>query len=79
VGIRAHDFRPAQGEGCNRIRLAVKAESDEPFERVALFTNADADAPEARGVLWWKYSKYLGFELPERLFVPPEALLLLRK
>jgi hypothetical protein len=78
VGIRAHDFRPAHGEDHNQIRLAVKAESDEPFERVALFTNADAGALEARGVLWWKYSKYLGFDMPERLFIPPETLLLLR-
>ncbi|GHV73658.1 ABC transporter [Spirochaetia bacterium] len=80
VGIRAHDFRPACGEGYNEIRMALTQESDEPFERVALFTNADAcaGAIEVQGVLWWKYSKYLGFELPERLFVPPEALLLLR-
>ncbi|GHV75252.1 ABC transporter [Spirochaetia bacterium] len=76
AGIRAHDFRPSLNEGCNQIRLAVKAKSEEPFERVALFTNADA--PDAAGVLWWKYSKYLGFEMPERLFVPPEAVLLLR-
>jgi molybdate transport system ATP-binding protein len=81
VGIRAHDFRPvrdgrAPGEDYNQIRLAVSQESEEPFERVVLFTNADV--PESRGVLWWKYSKYLGFDLPERLFIPPESVLLLR-
>jgi hypothetical protein len=61
--------------------MAVTQESEEPFEGVVLFTNADAragaNALEERGVLWWKYSKYPGFALPERLFVPPESLLLL--
>ncbi|MDR1625173.1 MAG: ATP-binding cassette domain-containing protein [Spirochaetia bacterium] len=79
VGIRAHDFRPARGEGFNEIRLSVKQNPEEPFERVVLFTNADAGSPGEKGELWWKYSKYLGYgEIPERLFVPPEALLLLR-
>jgi molybdate transport system ATP-binding protein len=79
VGIRAHDFRPARGEGFNEIRVSVKRSQDEPFERVILFTNAAARGPEEKGELWWKYSKYLEYnEIPERLFVPPEALLLLR-
>jgi molybdate transport system ATP-binding protein len=78
VGIRAHDFRPSLNENYNQIRIALTQESEEPFERVALFTNADAGALEAQGVLWWKYSKYLGFDLPRRLFIPPEALLLLK-
>jgi molybdate transport system ATP-binding protein len=79
AGIRAHDFRPARGEGFNEIRLSVKRNQEEPFERVLLFTNADARSPEEKGEVWWKYSKYLGYnETPERLFIPPEALLLLR-
>jgi molybdate transport system ATP-binding protein len=79
VGIRAHDFRPARGEGFNEIRLSVKQNPEEPFERVILFANADAGGPGEKGELWWKYSKYLGYdEMPERLFAPPEALLLLR-
>jgi molybdate transport system ATP-binding protein len=79
VGIRAHDFRPARGEGFNEIRLSVKQNREEPFERVILFTSADAGGSGEKGELWWKYSKYLGYdEMPERLFAPPEALLLLR-
>jgi molybdate transport system ATP-binding protein len=79
VGIRAHDFLPSRGEGFNEIRLSVKQRQEEPFEQVTLFTNADARNPEEKGELWWKYSKYLEYnEIQERLFVPPEALLLLR-
>jgi hypothetical protein len=46
---------------------------------VVLFTNAGASSPEEQQEIWWKYSKYMGLrELPERLYVPPGAVLLLR-
>jgi molybdate transport system ATP-binding protein len=78
VGIRAHDFLPSQGEGYNQIRPALRLRSEEPFEEVALFTNADAERPEERGEIWWKYSKYMEIKgLPPALFIPPESLLLL--
>jgi molybdate transport system ATP-binding protein len=80
VGIRAHDFRPAKGEAFNQIRLAVTQHSEEPFEHVVLFTNADAKNPPEKNEIWWKYSKYMKYnEIPERLFVPPESLLLLKQ
>jgi molybdate transport system ATP-binding protein len=79
VGIRAHDFIPSQGEPVNRIRPAILQRSEEPFEHAVLFTNADAKSPEERGMIWWKYSTHDLSDIPERLFVPPASLLLLRE
>jgi molybdate transport system ATP-binding protein len=86
LGIRAHDFLPlsaGDGEKPNQIRISVKRRSEAPFEEVILFTNADAATPheslEGKEEIWWKFSKYLNLkELPERLYVPPEAVLLLK-
>ncbi|MDR1024762.1 MAG: ATP-binding cassette domain-containing protein [Treponema sp.] len=89
VGIRAHDFVPvfSGNEGnapkagddpvpANLIPIKVLSRSREPFEEVVLFTGADTGG---RGVLWWKYSKYLELPgLPPCLCAPPERLLLLR-
>ena len=80
VGIRAHDFQPSRGETYNQLRPAVKIKAIEPFENAVIFTNAGATDPAGQGEIWWKYSSRLGFdETPEQLFVPPEALLLLRQ
>jgi molybdate transport system ATP-binding protein len=82
LGIRAHDFLPlgaGDGERPNQIRISVKHRSEEPFEEVILFRNADAAMPGEGGEIWWKFSKYLGLrDAPERLYVPPEAVLLLK-
>jgi molybdate transport system ATP-binding protein len=79
AGIRAHDFRIAHNEGYNLIRPLIKTAAEEPFERVIVFTNTEARNTGEQGELWWKYSKYLHFDKrPEQLFIPPEALLLLR-
>ncbi|MDR3303080.1 MAG: ATP-binding cassette domain-containing protein [Treponema sp.] len=79
VGIRAHDLRPAANEAYNQIRTAIVQRSEDPFERVVIFTNADAVTPGLpTGELWWKYSKYLPAQHDERLFIPPDALLLLK-
>jgi molybdate transport system ATP-binding protein len=82
VGIRAHDFEPVwearEQETYNHIRLSITRRAEDPFEHVLLFTNGDAPNPSAQGEIWWKYSKYQFQEIPERLFIPPEALLLLR-
>jgi molybdate transport system ATP-binding protein len=80
VGIRAHDLVPVGEDrsGPNQVRLSVSRRSKEPFEEVVLFTNADARFPNERGEIWWKYSKYMGYTIPERLRMPPESLLLLR-
>jgi molybdate transport system ATP-binding protein len=87
VGIRAHDFLPASlamdgffSEKPNQIRIRVRRRSEEPFEEVVLFTNANASSVGEGEELWWKYSKYMNLrELPEQLYVPPEAVLLLRR
>jgi molybdate transport system ATP-binding protein len=77
VGIRAHDFTPSRGEGYNEVRPAIQAYAEEPFEKAVVFTNADG--PGEGRELWWKYSKYSRIsETPQRLFIPPRALLLLR-
>ncbi|MDR0377939.1 MAG: ATP-binding cassette domain-containing protein [Spirochaetaceae bacterium] len=86
IGIRAHDLLPVWEDGVpgllpnrqNQIRLMLTRRSEEPFEEAVLFTNADAGTPEGRGEIWWKFSKYLGYTLPQRLYMPPESLLLLR-
>jgi molybdate transport system ATP-binding protein len=63
----------------NQIRIRVKRRSEEPFEEVILFTNAAAASPAEENEMWWKFSKYPGLgELPRRLYVPPEAVLLLK-
>jgi hypothetical protein len=61
-----------------QIRLRLTRRSEEPFEEMVLFTNADARPPEERGEIWWKFSKYTGYTIPERLYLPSESLLLLR-
>ncbi|MDR3343651.1 MAG: ATP-binding cassette domain-containing protein [Treponema sp.] len=87
VGIRAHDLQPvwedadhlnADKEQYNRVRMAITRRSEEPFEHVLLFTNADTRTATEQGEIWWKYSKYLFQDPPKHLFIPPESLLLLR-
>jgi molybdate transport system ATP-binding protein len=78
AGVRAHDFLPAGKETRNRIRLAISHRFGEPFENVVIFTNAAARGPEEKHEIWWKYSKYLNYHGVETLYIPPEALLLLK-
>jgi molybdate transport system ATP-binding protein len=81
IGIRAHDFVPVSGDadpkGHNRVRINVTKRSESPFEHIVLFTNADAPGPESQQEFWWLYSKYGDSIIPEWLFIPPEAILLL--
>jgi molybdate transport system ATP-binding protein len=81
AGIRAHDLRLAASEDHNLVRPRVSLESEEPFEKVVLFTNAEAKEAREHGEIWWKYSKYLSGaeQSPECLFIPPEAILLLKE
>jgi molybdate transport system ATP-binding protein len=94
AGVRAHDFRPVftateggapadtasadMPDAANRIRVRVTRRVEEPFEEVVLFTNADAKSPKEQGEIWWKYSKYSKYAVPEYLDIPEESLLLLR-
>jgi molybdate transport system ATP-binding protein len=79
IGVRAHDFvpvLPGAAGGFNQVRIALATRSESPFEHIVLFINADAADPQERQELWWLYSKYAGIDaLPERLFVPPSAIL----
>ncbi|WP_010261618.1 sulfate/molybdate ABC transporter ATP-binding protein [Treponema primitia] len=81
IGIRAHDFVPVSGDadpkGHNRVRINVTKRSESPFEHIVLFTNADVPEAEMQQELWWLYSKYVDSIIPEWLFIPPEAILLL--
>ncbi|MDR0639975.1 MAG: ATP-binding cassette domain-containing protein [Spirochaetaceae bacterium] len=80
IGIRAHDFAlPEAGDETNVIRLNVKLENDEPFEKMILFSNADAKDDSEQQEIWWKFSKYLYRDIPQRLRIPPERILLLRE
>jgi molybdate transport system ATP-binding protein len=78
VGIRAHDFSPVPPGGgpVNEVPIEVLRRLEEPFEEVVIFRLAGGETGE-RGELWWKFSKYLGLSIPEKLYIPPEALLLL--
>jgi molybdate transport system ATP-binding protein len=79
IGVRAHDFVPVppdSGGSFNQVRIAAASLSESPFEHIVLFKNADAPEPQTRRTLWWSYSKYAcPAPLPERLFIPPEAIL----
>jgi molybdate transport system ATP-binding protein len=79
AGIRAHDFEPAGDHAYNVLPISITRRSEDPFEHSVLFTNAAARTPSEKGELWWKYSKYARHETPERLHVPPGAILLLRE
>ena len=80
IGIRAHDMIPADGwkegtdsRGNNMVRTGTARVSEMPFEWYVTLENG----------LWWKKGKQAGeysheFHLPEALYVPKEAILLLR-
>ena len=75
VGIRAHDLRAARaGEQRNIVEPEVKGRTEDPFEWNVVFVNARSPGASP---LWWKFSKYLGMEIPSRLCLPSESLLLL--
>jgi molybdate transport system ATP-binding protein len=76
IGIRAHDLKPAGNEPYNTVDIRVKRRASEPFEEVLIFSNAGAGEGE-KGEIWWKFGGGCK-ELPKRLFIPPESLLLLR-
>jgi molybdate transport system ATP-binding protein len=80
IGIRAHDFTlPETDDMPNTVRLNVTLENDEPFEKAVLFSNKDAKAASEQNTIWWKFSKYLYHDIPQKLHIPPERILLLKK
>jgi molybdate transport system ATP-binding protein len=91
VGIRAHSLVPLTSEnkatghdcnGFNTVRVSNPKKSSGPFEDIVVFTNADAKEKSERGEIWWKFNRddIVGPlpPTPEKLFFPPESLLLLR-
>jgi molybdate transport system ATP-binding protein len=94
VGIRAHSLIPhtpgnktetiaaAACDGFNTARIHNPKKSSGPFEDIVVFTNADSKEKSGRGEIWWKFNRDTitdNFEaIPEKLFFPPESLLLLR-
>ncbi len=73
VGIRAHDFYPAQADAANSIAITPTETHDGPFERNIIFKAA---GPET---LWWKFPRpQEDAPLPAYLAVKPEKVLLLQ-
>jgi molybdate transport system ATP-binding protein len=80
IGIRAHDFvLPEDSNPANTVRLHITLENDEPFEKAVVFSNKDAKDESEQKEIWWKFSKYLYRAVPQKLRIPPEHILLLKK
>ena len=72
VGIRAHDFTPAEKDDVNSINTANASKLEMPFEWEITLANG----------LWWKIEKQMHnheFEIPEYLKIDPEDILLLEE
>ncbi len=74
VGVRAHDFFPASGGEENQIPILIQKQVEEAFEWNVLFMAAGA---VGKAALWWKVSKSMLSEMPHRLAVACEDILLL--
>lgn len=77
VGIRAHDFVPAQtSDTPNSIAIRPMEIIEDPSQFSVLFQNAAADSET--GSLWWKYPKQGGGQpLPDFLCISPRDILIL--
>ena len=72
IGIRAHDFSPAEKDDVNLIDTANAAKLEMPFEWEITLENG----------LWWKYDKRIHdheFTIPEYLKVDPKDIILLEE
>ena len=72
VGIRAHDFTPAEKDDVNSINTANASKLEMPFEWEITLANG----------LWWKIEKQMhnhDFEIPKYLKINPEDILLLEE
>lgn len=81
VGIRAHDLEPvfAAQAGDNCIPCRIAAVSEAPFETVYM-----VDCPGREQKIWWKVAKNRLdsrelARMPDKLYLPPERLLLLEE
>ena len=72
IGIRAHDFIPAEKDDVNVLDTANATKLEMPFEWEITLANG----------LWWKYDKQIRdheFEIPEYLKVDPKNIILLEE
>jgi molybdate transport system ATP-binding protein len=72
IGIRAHDFSPAQKDDVNAFDTADATKLEMPFEWEITLANG----------LWWKYDKQIHeheFEIPDYLKVDPKDIILLEE
>ena len=72
VGIRAHDFKPAEKDDVNSINTTNATKLEMPFEWEITLENG----------LWWKIEKQMhnhDFEIPKYLKINPEDILLLEE
>lgn len=77
VGIRAHDFAPAEPKGLNAFPVVVHNRVESPFEWSVLCAHAEGPKTE-ESELWWKYGKGETIEpMPKYLAVSPHNVLLL--
>ena len=70
VGIRAHDFKPAEKDDVNSINTTNATKLEMPFEWEITLRNG----------LWWKYDKQIQdheFVIPKYLKVNPKDIMLL--
>ncbi|MDR2521383.1 MAG: ATP-binding cassette domain-containing protein [Spirochaetaceae bacterium] len=84
VGIRARDIQaapPHSPPGVNLVRPRFISRTGGLFEDVLLFANADAQAGEGGGELWWKTPRAQAATVDTAgfLYFPPERLLALRQ
>ncbi|MDR3301801.1 MAG: ATP-binding cassette domain-containing protein [Spirochaetaceae bacterium] len=86
IGIRAHNLQPISAgseKGYNEVRLGRCKTSSGPFEDLVVFTNAEAKDNTEQHEIWWKSERAsVGGApplCPEKLFFPPESLLLLKE
>ncbi|MDR2842942.1 MAG: ATP-binding cassette domain-containing protein [Spirochaetaceae bacterium] len=80
IGIRAHDITAVYGgneTGQNEINFNIVLESYDLFENTVIFTSKSVKDTCEKNQIWWKYSKHLVKTPPERLFFPPQSILLL--
>ena len=72
IGIRAHDFSPAEKDDLNVIDAADSTKLEKPFEWEITLANG----------LWWKCDKQIHeheFEIPDYLKVDPKDIILLEE
>ena len=72
IGIRAHDFTPAEKDDVNALDTVNSTKLEMPFEWEITLANG----------LWWKYDKQIHdhkFTIPEYLKVDPKDIILLEE